>query len=384
MSEENPSDSEKKVDTDYPDLWTVRNYKVGVFYEKREFKGFHLRKEEKEPRPIKSLTHPLWLKDGISGQVQIEKSILEILRADGTKATRHKGKRTKWKTALENNGKKGYHVSHVRTPKGYKWVNSKIAKEGYNKIAGRKESGLAYKIRREFWRILSRNDNAAILLADDCAWIKKKKERKTEPVSVPLVNLSRAVQEMLSESLFDNEGKVHKENEEFVKKWYRKLRSSFVPDLSDDQIVHYVNKNQNDFIRIIAKKRWKAILAHLSEIEISNRTASKKSNNVDEFEYAVGESISNSQLEPDGVYDLFFDDPEMLGAFFAHLNDPTGEYYGIMEDIDSVCKECGGQFKLQSRLVNLEVVCNVCGLVSRKIDMSEEEHFFSTITSLDG
>ena len=142
MSEENPSDSGKKVDTDYPDLWTVRNYKVGVFYEKREFKGFHLRKEEKEPRPIKSLTHPLWLKDGISGQVQIEKSILEILRADGTKATRHKGKRTKWKTALENNGKKGYHVSHVRTPKGYKWVNSKIAKEQI-KVTEKKEYELA-------------------------------------------------------------------------------------------------------------------------------------------------------------------------------------------------------------------------------------------------
>jgi len=382
MSEENPSDSGDKVNTDYPDLWTVRNYKVGVFYEKREFKRFGLKKEEREPRLIKSLTHPLWLKDGIPGKVSIEKSILEILRTDGTKATRHKGKRTKWKTALENNGEKGHHVSHVRTPKGSKWVDSKIATEGYNKTAGRKESGLAYKIRREFWRILSRNDNAAKLLADDCAWIKKKKERKPEPVSVPLVNLSRAVQEMLSESLFDDKGLVDIENEEFVKKWYRELRSFFVPDLSDDQIVHYVNKNQNEFIRIIATQRWKAILTHLSEIEISNRAASKKSNNINEFEYAIGESIISPQLEPDGVYDLIFDD-YVYDTLLSHLNDPTGEYYGMMEDLDSVCKECGGIFELQSRSVNLELICNRCGLVSRKINMSEEEHFFATITNFD-
>ena len=323
--------SEEEIDLEKPSLHTVRRHKVGIFRDISYPRG---------QRPIKTLTLPPWLKKGISRRISIEKKIWDLLKNDGTKSNREKGKRTYWVPAYD--GEKGYHMSHVRTPKGSKWVLSTIAKERYNKKAGRKEGGDAYKLRREFWRGLNR-DNLAKLLADYGAWIEKRKDSDMKRVNVPLVNLSRALEEMLSLSLFNNDGLV---SEEFVKKWYRKLRSSFNPDLSDEEIVPYVYENQRHFTQIIAEKHWCAILAHLSEIEIENRIASK-----------------NARLKKS-----------------KHIHEDEAEIMELEldEDIAHFCPECG-VFDWSFDSKRAELSCNECGLVSKDVEMSGEEIFFETI-----
>ena len=312
-----------------PSLKTVRTHKVGVFKQINE---------KKDSRSIKTITLPPWLKDASYSKINIDKEIYDLLKNDGTKSKRHSGKRPRW--IRGENGEKGKWLCYVRTPnnKG-KWTDGVTAKKGYNKKAGRKEGGRAYKIRREIWRVLSLNDDDFVRLLDcDEAWIKRNKGRPCKRVSCKIVDLSCALGELLRLSSRKTKNKFFSKS--FVIAWYRKLGKEFEQDLDDEEAYAWALENENDFIKIIVEKRWRSILARLFETWVKKRYERKEI------------SESNSQDTDDVV---------------------------IVEDNSEDCSDCNEPDFEKDDKTN-QIYCRNCGYVA-SIELSYEEYYLDMIRS---
>lgn len=306
-----------------PSLETVRTHKVGVFKRLNE---------KKDLRSIKTITLPPWLKDASYSKINIDKEIYDFLKNDGTKSKRHSGKRPRW--IRGENGEKGKWLCYVRTPsnKG-KWTDGVTAKKGYNKKAGRKEGGMAYKIRREMWRVLALNyDDFVRLLDCDETWTKKNKERPCERVSCKIVDLSCALGELLRLSSRKTKNKFFSKS--FVIAWYRKLGNEFEQDLDDEEAYAWALENENDFINIIVEKRWRSILARLFETWVKKRDERKEM------------SESNSQ----------------------ETNDVIIEFEEVEED----CSECNEPYEKDDK--TNEIRCRNCGYIAG-IEYSHEDYY---------
>ena len=293
-----------------PSLKTVRTHKVGVFKQINE---------KKDSRSIKTVTLPPWLKDASYSKINIHKEIYDLLKNDGTKSKRHSGKRPRW--IRGENGEKGKWLCYVRTPnnKG-KWTDGVTAKKGYNKKAGRKEGGMAYKIRREMWRVLSINDDYFVSLLDcDESWTQSNKERPCKRVSCKIVDLSCALGELLR--LCSRKTKNKFFSKSFVIAWYRKSGREFEQDLDDEEAYAWALENETDFIKIIVAKHWRPILSRLLEILVKKRDKRKEM------------SESNSQEVDDVI--ILEDNPEDC----SDCNEPDFEKDDKTNQI--ICINCG-------------------------------------------
>ena len=319
-----------KPDLIRPTLQTLRTHKVGKFYDRSQPKGI---------TPIKSLTLPKWMKKGQPKKFSIDEHVVELLRNDGTKSTRHRTERPKW--VPKRNGKGGYFLCHVRTPDGKtQWVSGKLAKERFNRRAGRKESGMAYKIRREFWRVLARPEDDRRLLEDDTVWKKSKKERICEEVSCGVVDLSLALGEYLSVALFKNGIIV---NRNFALMWFRELKSLFEQGLDDEEAIGWIQLHPDQYMATICENRWGAILSRLIETAVLQR---------------INRSSNDRQT--------------MSGA---ELSSANLEIFQVQGD---ECEECG-EYDWVYDSSKGEMACGKCGLVTDDIEMDgHEHHFFQT------
>ena len=316
-----------KIDLIHPTLNTVRTHQVGRFYDLSQPKGV---------RPIKSLTLPRWMKDDQDKKFSIDEQAVEFLQNDGTASTRHRTKRPKW--VPKRNGKGGYYLCHVRTPGGKtQWVSGKLARERFNRRAGRKESGMAYKVRREFWRVLARPEDDRRLLEDDTVWKKSKKERKCKPVSCRVVDLSLALREYLSVALFKNGIIV---NRNFALMWFRELKSLFEQGLDDEEVIVWIQLNPDQYLTTICNERWGAILSRLIETAVHQRKNHSSNDR---------QTLSDAELSPENL-----------------------EIFQIQGD---ECEECG-EYDWVYASSKGEMACGNCGLVSEDIEMDGHEHHF--------
>ena len=299
-----------EVDITCPSLETVRTHKVGVF---KELNG------KNDSRSIKTVTLPPWLKNGMDSRISIDKNIYDILKNDGTKSRRHSGKRPRWIRGA--NGEKGKWLCYVRTPnnKG-KWTDGVTAKKGYNKKAGRKEGGMAYKIRREMWRVLSINDDYFVSLLDcDETWNQSNKQRPCKRVSCKIVDLSCALGELLQ--LCSRKTKKKFFSKSFVIMWYRKSGKEFEQDLDDEEVYAWALENETDFIKIIVEKHWRPILARLLEILVKKRYERKE---MSDLNIQEADDVIIVENNPEDCSDC--DEPDF------EKDDKTNQIY---------CRNCG-------------------------------------------
>ena len=369
-----------KIDLIRPTLQTVRTHQVGRFHDLSQPKGI---------RSIKSLTLPMWLKDGQYKQFSIDEQVVEFLQNDGTKSTRHRTKRPKW--VPKRNGRGGHYLCHVRTPDGRtQWVNGKLARERFNRRAGRKESGMAYKIRREVWRVLARAEDDRRLLEDDTVWKKSKKQRQCKTVSCRVVDLSLALHEYLSVALFKNGIIV---NRRFALLWFRELKGSFEPGLDDDEAIVWIQLNPDRYLTTICNERWGAVLSRLVETAVHQRRHQSKYGSKDSYQKKTTHEkvgfIENqdSVSEEFGEYDLVYDSPLLDAAFHQRQYKSSNgkenatrkvamhEHVDFIEIQDGECEGCGGYDWVYDPSKG-EVSCGKCGLVTREIEMDGQEHYF--------
>ena len=127
---------------------------------------------------------------------------------------------------------------------------------------------MAYKVRREIWRVLARNDYGKGLLSDESVWSKKRNDRKCSEISCNIVDLSLALEEFLTIGLIEND--TH-EFKTFILKWYRRKKLDFYQELDDDEVMDWVRKNPNIFVNLICKTHWGAIISQLVETAVSQR-----------------------------------------------------------------------------------------------------------------
>ena len=232
-------------------------------------------------------------------------------------------------------------MCHVRTPDGQtRWVSGKLARERYNRRAGRRESGLAYKVRREVWRVLARPEDDRRLLEDDTVWKKSKKERKCKPVTCRVVDLSLALREYLSVALFKNGIIV---NRNFALLWFRELRSLFEQGLDDEEAIGWIQLHPDQYLATICENRWGAILSRLIETAVHQRK-NRPSND--------RQTTSDAELSPENL-----------------------EIFQIQGD---ECEECG-EYDWAYDASKGEMACGKCGLVTKEIEMDgNAHHFFQT------
>jgi len=258
-----------------PSLEDVRRFEVGKFLkEGGRIKG---NKDVESIREIKSLVHPKWFEEKAYTNPEkwsISQKTYDFIKND--KKTTRRWRTTKvWVKKENSNTGKGYWAKRIRAPKKkyWKWVPYSELKSEQMGAPGRKPGGMAYKIRREIWKLLTSPGIILNLLKnEDLNNIERGPIYRTkggsDGVSVPTPHLETALREMIENDIWPKLGS-HKMR--IAKKWCEHRNIKRFLDLEEREAFIEGKLDSEDelkIIRFICEKSWHVILINWLELKI--------------------------------------------------------------------------------------------------------------------
>ena len=332
-----------------PSLYDVRNHQIGKFLDYSL--SIHKSKKEKAIFRIKTATHPKWFEQKettVGGVISISQRAADLLKNDG-KISRRWSRIRRWRKKENNGGEKGEWYYRYRTPKKTVWIASSKRTNEQKGKAGRKSSGLAYKVRREVWRSLAAHEGyIGKLLKGSHTFTKERKPM--HKVSLRIPNLSKAIEEIIIEEIWPHLG-IH--TERIVNEWFQinGLKTFLQKHGVDEEIREKFSKGilekdeRNKIIALICQKNWRAILARWIELRVFSKQPLAGKDAMAKYanmrQYSIEPSPQNQSTNNQGDYDM---------------------------DCEPYCIESIPQYDAEKR----ELWCTNCGLVAGSLPVLNE------------
>ena len=279
-----------------PSLTDVRTHQIGKFPNyKLTIPGS---KKSKTIYHFKSLVHPKWFEHSHTTEqmdIYLSKKALDFLNRDGKVSGRWSRKR-KWVPKKKGSSKKGEWHYRYRTPKGTVWMPGSRRKSSQKGKSGRKPGGLAYKVRRETWKVLSLEKGQISKLLEKSIFHPQEREPIQKfPLRIP--NLSNAIEEIIITEVWP---KLTYHRESIVNGWLdlRGVRSFLQNQGADNELCNQLVKGtlevqeRNKIIRLICQKHWRKILANWIELKVFSEHIDRE----DHFVIAFS-GMNNARLE---------------------------------------------------------------------------------------
>lgn len=279
-----------------PSLDDVRNHQIGKFLDYTL--SISKSKKKKALFTIKTTTHPRWFEQKhttVPGDIYLSKRAVDLLKRDG-KVSKRWSRQRKWRVKKNSSGGKGEWYYRYRTPKKTNWIAGSKRTEEQKGKPGRKAGGMAYKVRREGWRILANKGHIAKLLEQSFLNPHERKPTQKFPLRIP--DLSEAVEEIIIQEIWP---KLAYHREHVVNEWLgvNGLRSFLQNNKADNEILEQFSKGvleefeRNRIIHLICKRNWRAILARWIELKVFSENLWKE----DHILIALSKS-HDIQIEP--------------------------------------------------------------------------------------
>ena len=281
-----------------PSLYEVRHHQVGKFIDYAI--SIPKSKKQKAIFHIKTTTHPKWFEQKhATNQVDlyISQKAVDLLKRDGKISKRWSRKR-QWRKKKNSGKEKGEYIYKSRTPKGTVWIAASQRTDGQKGKSGRKAGGMAYKVRREAWRILANQGQISKLLKEPIHSLRERKPTGKIPLRIP--NLSAAIEEIIISEIWPN---LHDDRERVVNEWLNLngVRSFLKKQRVDDELCDKFAKGilsdteRNKIIHLVCNRNWKAILARWIELKV---LTSMPSTNPKTDQTTVSEQTIESKCDP--------------------------------------------------------------------------------------
>ena len=329
-----------------PSLEDVRRFEIGKFlnYDER-IKGSG---EIKSIYEIKSLVHPKWFEEKETTNPEkwsVSQKVHDLIKNDKKAARRWRITKT-WVAKNNSSTGKGHWVKKVRTPqkKHSKSIPySKLTAEQKG-APGRKPGGMAYKIRREIWKLFSSPKLVLILLQnEDLSTIERGpifKTGKSTGKSIPTPHLETALREMIERDIWPELGN-HKMR---IAKWWCNHRN-VKRFLDAEERLLFMNgmlerDEESRIIHLICNKLWRVILTNWLELKIHSENFVKEAETVD--------------------------------SIYKKLNFTDDLEKGVYEKIIEQCDRCECLLWIREQ-DEKEIWCGTCGLVIGSIFSIEGE-----------